>query len=203
MDAEYLEVRSGATLEVVSLTGEELTIGRIETNDVSLPSDKLVSRLHAALKRYGGSWCLRDLGSANGTFVNGRRLTGEWTLEPGDEITIGKTSLVFKTPARPGEDMTAQGTTRPQLTARERDVLVALCRPALSGDVFTEPASVRVVAEQLFITEAAVKQHLLHLYDKLGIEDAEQRRTRLANEAFRRGVVSRSDLHSSDRRADR
>ena len=202
MDAEYLEVRSGSTLEVVSLTGEELTIGRIDTNGVSLPSDRLVSRLHAALKRYGGSWCLRDLGSANGTFVNGRRLTGEWTLEPGDEITIGKTSLVFRTPARPGEDMTVEGTTRPQLTAREHDVLVALCRPALSGEVFTEPASVRAMAEQLFITEAAVKQHLLHLYDKFGIKNTEQRRTRLANETFRRGIVTRSDLHPSDHRAE-
>ena len=202
MDAEYLEVRSGSTLEVVSLTGEELTIGRIDTNGVSLPSDRLVSRLHAALKRYGGSWCLRDLGSANGTFVNGRRLTGEWTLEPGDEIMIGKTSLVFRTPTRPGEDMTVEGTTRPQLTAREHDVLVALCRPALSGEVFTEPASVRAMAEQLFITEAAVKQHLLHLYGKFGIKNTEQRRTRLANETFRRGIVTRSDLHPSDHRAE-
>src|SRR5919197_406907 len=80
--------------------------------------------------------------------------------------------------------------TPPELTRRERDVLVALCRPALGGDVFTEPASVREIAAALVVTEAAVKQHLLHLYDKFGIADTgERRRVRLAREAIRRRAV--------------
>jgi hypothetical protein len=54
----------------------------------------------------------------------------------------------------------------PDLTRRERDVLLALCRPALGDGVFTEPATVREVAAELVVTDAAVKQRLLHLYDK-------------------------------------
>ncbi|GIU99087.1 MAG: hypothetical protein KatS3mg014_0703 [Actinomycetota bacterium] len=64
----------------------------------------------------------------------------------------------------------------PELTRREREVLVALCRPAASGEVFTEPASVREIARELYVTEAAVKQHLLHLYEKFGIGGEGERR---------------------------
>ena len=46
----------------------------------------------------------------------------------------------------------------PELTRRERDVLVALCRPALGEGVFTEPATVREIAAELVVTDAAVKQ---------------------------------------------
>src|SRR6266849_7664443 len=82
----------------------------------------------------------------------------------------------------------------PELTRRECDVLVALCHPALGGDVFTEPASVREIAATLVVTEAAVKQHLVHLYDKFGIaETGERRRVRLAREAMRRRAVVLSD----------
>ena len=82
----------------------------------------------------------------------------------------------------------------PDLTRRERDVLTALCRPALRGNVFEEPASVREIAAELVVTEAAVKQHLLHLYDKFEIaETGERRRVRLAREAIRRRAVVLSD----------
>src|SRR2546427_2242351 len=81
-------------------------------------------------------------------------------------------------------------TAPPDLTRREREVLAALCRPALHGNVFEEPASVREIAAALVVTEAAVKQHLLHLYDKFGIaETGERRRVRLAREAPRRRAV--------------
>ncbi len=53
----------------------------------------------------------------------------------------------------------------PELTRRERDVLVALCRPLARGAVFTEPASIREVADTLGVSETAVKQHLTNRYD--------------------------------------
>lgn len=68
--------------------------------------------------------------------------------------------------------------------------------PARSGEMFTEPASTREMAAALFVSEAAVKQHLADLYDKFGIYDGDRRRTRLANEALRRGAVRLSDLTS-------
>jgi DNA-binding NarL/FixJ family response regulator len=59
----------------------------------------------------------------------------------------------------------------PALTPRERVVLVELCRPLLSANVFTQPASVREIAEVLVVSEAAVKQHLGRLYEKFGVVD--------------------------------
>jgi tetratricopeptide (TPR) repeat protein len=78
----------------------------------------------------------------------------------------------------------------PELTRRERDVLAALCAPVLTDDVFAEPASVRAIARELVVTDAAVKQHLINLYDKFGIGAAGgRRRVTLAKEAIRRGAV--------------
>jgi hypothetical protein len=90
----------------------------------------------------------------------------------------------------------------PDLTRRERDVLVALCQPILDQDVFSEPASVRAIAAELVVTEAAVKQHLLHLYDKFGIAaDGSRRRLTLAREAIRLELVTVAGLATARRRA--
>lgn len=81
------------------------------------------------------------------------------------------------------------------ITPREREVLLELCRPAVTHELFVEPASVREIAHALAVTEAAVKQHLLNLYDKFGIADGqERRRVALAREALRRGVIGLPDL---------
>jgi len=72
------------------------------------------------------------------------------------------------------------------------------CRPLLARDMFTEPAATKTIAGELFISEAAVKQHLTNLFGKFGIApDDENRRLRLANEAIRRGTVTISDLRDS------
>jgi DNA-binding CsgD family transcriptional regulator len=84
------------------------------------------------------------------------------------------------------------------ITPRERDVLLALCRPAARHELFVEPASVREMAQSLSVTEAAVKQHLLNLYEKFGIcEGDERRRVALAREALRTGVIGLADLHAA------
>ena len=83
----------------------------------------------------------------------------------------------------------------PEITRRERDVLVALCSPAASSELFVEPASVREIAAGLSVTEAAVKQHLLNLYEKFEIaEGVERRRVALAREAIRRGAIAMQEL---------
>ena len=74
-------------------------------------------------------------------------------------------------------------------------MLVALCRPAPSSELFVEPSSVREIAALLAVSEAAVKQHLLNLYEKFGIVDGEERRrVALARAAMRTGVVGVGDL---------
>jgi DNA-binding NarL/FixJ family response regulator len=136
---------------------------------------------------------------ADGTFVNGQRLLGDRQLRSGDEIRLGATRLVFMAEGLdPDETETQAGRSAPALSPRERDVLVALCLPLASGDLFTEPAPIRQIADSLVVTEAAVKQHLLHLYDKFGIYgEGERRRFRLANEALRRGVVNLAEVRGS------
>ena len=77
----------------------------------------------------------------------------------------------------------------PELTRREVDVVAALCKPALCDDAFVAPATAREIAADLVVTEAAVKQHLLRLYQKLKIAEGPNRRVRLANEVVARGLV--------------
>jgi hypothetical protein len=81
----------------------------------------------------------------------------------------------------------------PELTRRELDVLTALCRPALSDDAFVAPATAREIAADLVVTEAAVKQHLLRLYQKFRIAGGLNRRIRLANEVVALGLVRPAD----------
>ncbi|MFW6059310.1 MAG: ATP-binding protein [Phycisphaeraceae bacterium] len=62
----------------------------------SLPlSDQTISRRHAELTPDEGRWYIRDLGSSNGTFVNGVRVTGRRELKPGDQVRTGTTLLLF------------------------------------------------------------------------------------------------------------
>lgn len=198
-----LEVREGGRSRILSMDRDRVTIGKASSNDVALTGDGRLSRLHAVLERFEAGWCIRDLGSRNGTYLNGRRIWDTHRLRPGDEVVVGQTTLVFRWPGQDG----ATGTTdasppHPELTRRERDVLLALCRPIVSGDVFTEPASIREVAAALTVTEGAVKQHLAHLYDKFGLfETGERRRVRLANEALHRGIVTLGDLRNAPGRA--
>jgi len=77
----------------------------------------------------------------------------------------------------------------PELTRRELDVLTSLCRPALSDEAFVAPATAREIAADLVVTEAAVKQHLLRLYQKFRIAEGQNRRVRLANEVIALGLV--------------
>ncbi len=79
--------------------------------------------------------------------------------------------------------------TAPELTKRELDVLISLCRPALSDDAFITPATAREIAVDMIVTEAAVKQHLLRLYGKFRVPEGVNRRARLANQVISLGLV--------------
>lgn len=193
--SDYLELWSADTRRLLPLSGDRVTIGKADANDVTVDNDPSVSRMHALIERVPAGWIVQDLNSTNGTFVNGERLLGTRPLRPGDEVRVGSSRLVFRsvTPAA-GTATTAEDPV-PELTRREREVLLALCGPLTAGDVYTEPASVREIASRLVITEAAVRQHLMRLYDKFGIAASdERRRGRLANDAIRRGAVSISEI---------
>jgi pSer/pThr/pTyr-binding forkhead associated (FHA) protein len=83
-------MRSGPTPGVVfPLEGEQLTIGRDSSNGVAI-NDAEVSRKHARLTFQGGKFVIDDLGSTNGTFVNGQRLAGPVVLKAGDVVSLGE-----------------------------------------------------------------------------------------------------------------
>jgi hypothetical protein len=192
----YIEIWEESTPRLVPLRGEFVTFGKSEQSDVQIRSDPSISRAHAVLERLGSIWCVRDLGSKNGTIVNGQQVNGQHALHDGDEVRLSRTRLVFRSGegSDPGS-LTVAGQPPPSLTRREKDVLVALCRPLLEGGAFREPADTRKIAGELVVSEGAVKQHLLHLYDKFGIYGTtERRRVQLANEAMARGAVRVSDL---------
>src|SRR5712691_7621608 len=86
----WLEQPSGERRYVQS----ELRIGRGEQNDLRL-DDASVSRYHAFLRRVDGRYLLSDVGSQNGTFVNGRRVHAPSALQSGDRIRAGTTELTF------------------------------------------------------------------------------------------------------------
>jgi pSer/pThr/pTyr-binding forkhead associated (FHA) protein len=192
-----VEVWTLSGRRTVELATDRVTIGKGDENDLALDDDATVSRLHAVLDRFPAGWCVTDLGSSNGTYVNGERIFAPRTLRHGDEVRIGTTKLLFRNSADVGRTVTDAPAESPMLTARERDVLVVLCRPLLDRDLFTEPSTIREIASELVVSEAAVKQHLARLYDKFAIESADHRRARLANEALRRGAVTLADLHRS------
>ena len=72
-----------------------VNIGRGDYNDVVI-ADPSVSTMHAKLQRREAIWILTDLGSTNGTFVEGERLTGEMPLSPGTTLKFGDVSALFE-----------------------------------------------------------------------------------------------------------
>lgn len=82
--------------KVFDLGNNELTIGRDISNDIVI-SDVEVSRKHARLLLQADGFVLEDMGSTNGTFINGQRLIGPHVLRPGEMIMLGENvSLIFQ-----------------------------------------------------------------------------------------------------------
>jgi hypothetical protein len=84
-----------ATSERFQLNHSVSKIGRDQTNNISVPNDHYISRHHAwILQMHGGYW-VEDLGSTNGTLLNGELLNERRQMVAGDRLTLGKTELVF------------------------------------------------------------------------------------------------------------
>lgn len=97
--------------QVYDLNKDIITIGRDITNDITI-NDPEVSRHHLRFTRGAGGFTLEDLGSTNGTFVNGQRLTGAKPLNNGDMIGLGETVTLGYEIAR-GMAPTAPGANEP------------------------------------------------------------------------------------------
>jgi hypothetical protein len=107
---------SGARLEVVRgnaagtslLVEDELVLGRQIDGVGALAGDDEISRSHARVSLDAAGFCaIEDLGSTNGTFVNGLRISGPQTLAEGDTIEVGATTLVVRELPACGSDQTS------------------------------------------------------------------------------------------------
>ena len=84
----------------VKLSGQRITLGRSPVNELSFPEDNGLSRQHLILEQEGDGWRVVDVGSKNGTVVNGQRIHTPTRLRSGDQILAGHLTLVFDAPSR-------------------------------------------------------------------------------------------------------
>jgi predicted component of type VI protein secretion system len=88
-------MRSGPnTGKVYPLETPEIIIGRDATNNIPI-NDAEVSRKHAKLILQSSAYVIQDLGSTNGTFINGQRITASQVLKPGDKVTLGENIVLM------------------------------------------------------------------------------------------------------------
>ncbi|HVN53846.1 MAG TPA: FHA domain-containing protein [Anaerolineaceae bacterium] len=100
--------------KVAPLEKSEIFLGRDLSNDVVI-NDAEISRRHARLVLQAGGYVLEDLGSTNGTTVNGQRLMGPYILRAGDMITLGEhVNMVFEEVAFDPDATVAAAAFRPQ-----------------------------------------------------------------------------------------
>jgi phosphoserine phosphatase RsbU/P len=105
------------------LEGAAVSIGR--ASDCSIPiKDRYLSRKHAEIIAVGTSWMLKDLGSANGTYLNGSRVDRDEVLKGGDRIRLGDTEIVFETAERNTDKLlaVAQTTASPTIAIPVTDI---------------------------------------------------------------------------------
>lgn len=111
----------------VPLEVDRLSLGRATTADLPFPDDNGLSRQHLVLERDGEGWAVVDLGSKNGTMLNGAKVAGRMTLKSGDRITAGHLILVYDgTPSQ----------------AQARNPVVVFDQRAGGGDDFSPTATV-------------------------------------------------------------
>jgi serine phosphatase RsbU (regulator of sigma subunit) len=80
---------------LVPLEGEGVSLGRSSTADLCYASDTALSKKHLAIEKDGEEWALRDLGSKNGTMLNGAKISDRMPLKSGDRITAGHLIIVY------------------------------------------------------------------------------------------------------------
>ena len=187
-------------LRLVELRGDRVCIGRDADNDLALPWDVEVSRVHALLDRLAGTWTVLDDDlSRNGTFVNGLRVRGRRRLNDRDLVRLGVTEILYRNPAVEAWDTprVSSPAAVAVITPSQQRVLIALCRPLLDAvEPGATPPSNPELAESLGVSIEAVRSHLKTLFKLFEVPDLPQNRKRadLARRALASGVVVPRDV---------
>ncbi|MEO6654882.1 MAG: SpoIIE family protein phosphatase [Pyrinomonadaceae bacterium] len=136
------------------LTRLRTTIGRSARSDVCIP-DAFASRLHVEIRQEGDAYWLHDLGSANGTRLNGNPVSTMLPLFTGSEVQIGETKIVFES------DIVASKTSSATLISEGTEALDPSTTIALAGR--------RNPTSEIFDTALTSRADLLGLISKVGI----------------------------------
>lgn len=104
----------------ITIANEEFLIGRGSDCDLRV-NDGDVSRHHCLIRVRGHEAMLSDLGSSNGTFVNGKRMLSQTALSSGDEIQVGKCRFLVDLGDKPGGVYQVSDTTDPLAVTRKID----------------------------------------------------------------------------------
>jgi predicted component of type VI protein secretion system len=132
-----LEVISGNATGSTIQVEDELLVGRLADGDGRLGDDPELSRYHARLSREAdGSFALEDLGSSNGSFINGRQIDCPELLSVGDSVEVGATTLVVRNISRPAPPV-APAPAAPAGAAVDPDRTVFA--PAPAAEVAVDP----------------------------------------------------------------
>jgi serine phosphatase RsbU (regulator of sigma subunit)/pSer/pThr/pTyr-binding forkhead associated (FHA) protein len=86
------------------LDRERITLGRSSANELSYPDDIGLSRQHLALSGRDGKWTVEDLGSKNGTLLNGVRIEKKMPFQPGDRVSAGHLTIEFAGASHAGQE---------------------------------------------------------------------------------------------------
>lgn len=95
MAPEIVISSSDGSSRTLRLDKDRITLGRSVDNDLAYPDDHGLSRRHLVIEKNGREWVVQDQNSKNGTLVNGIRISGPTSLEPGDRVSAGHLVITF------------------------------------------------------------------------------------------------------------
>jgi phosphoserine phosphatase RsbU/P len=160
---------------IVKLDRMKLTIGRSSRNDICI-SDPFASRLHAEIRRENDLVMLVDNGSANGTYVNGQRVTGSLRLNVGDIVRIGETEIEYTSGEQDmlsgatvylsglaGQSLPADTITSPIPARSTTDLISSIRSGSISGDSRSSSAA------RAALKPEAPSRDLLSIVSQVGI----------------------------------
>jgi S1-C subfamily serine protease len=155
--AQFKFLSGARTGQVETFRKGYIGLGRHPLSDVRFDTERDldVSSRHAAIVRHGDSFSIRDLGSKNGTFVNGQRIAGDVALQCGDVISFGQKGPAVEFRMLPGEpgadDVSAAARASAERVSAPREAFAAVAAAAMSGPRAgpgrRSSTAVRIVAE--------------------------------------------------------
>jgi pSer/pThr/pTyr-binding forkhead associated (FHA) protein len=140
MDVRLIIFREDGTRRDFHLRPGATMIGRTDKCGIRIPIG-VVSRKHAEIVVSEDSAIVRDLGAANGTFLNNRKITGEEDLEPGDQLMIGSVIFTAQINGEPADDEIVQVRTKVGAEGEQGGSRVGTSKHVYTSDEEIDPIS--------------------------------------------------------------